>query len=311
MSAFPTARRSPSLRDAAFPKRPRRSGGRAGGVPTWVPMLLLAIGFLFVLDKLQESAKEKGVGRVDASRYRLHTGPLYFGDAWRNRLESILRRAQSIELSDQTAIAAIRAELGALSFVEQVGEPEVLWPDGIVFPLQLREPAACVPVGADYLPVSDDGVVMAGYSYGPHEVYGAWLPILGPAQRSQRAGPPAPGDRITDEALLAALQVARSMQRHLTPDQQRLLGRIVIDASSDQAPDGLPGGVVIDLEGKRRIVFGRPPGSGEPGELAVATKWQSVLSALEGGDQAPVWDLLDVRWDQPVMHLRDRDGDDS
>ncbi len=284
---------------------------RLGGVPTWVPMLLLAIGFLFVLDKLQQSAKEKGVGRVDTKRYRIHTGPLYFGDAWRNRLESILRRAQALDLNDGPAIAAMRAELGALSFVEQVGEPEVLWPDGIVFPLQLREPAACVPVGADFLPVSDDGVVMAGYSYGPHEVYGAWLPILGPAQRTQRAGPPAPGDRITDSALLDALQVARSMQRHLTPDQQRLLGRIVIDASAAEAPDGLPGGVVIDLEGKRRILFGRPPGSGEPGELSVDSKWQSVLSALEGGAQAPVWHLLDVRWDQPVMHLREEHGDDS
>ena len=286
---------------------------RRGGVPTWVPMLLLAIGFVFVLDKLQQSAKEKGVGHVDITRYRIHTGPLYFGEAWRSRLESILRRAQGLDLSDKPAIAAIRGELEALSFVEQVADPQVLWPDGLVFPLQLREPAACVPVGADFLPVSDDGVVLAGYSYGPHEVYGAWLPILGPAERTQRDGPPAPGDRITDAALLDALEVARSMQRNLTPEQQRLLGRIVIDASAAKAPDGLPGGVVIDLEGKRRILFGRPPGSGEPGELSVITKWQSILAGLAApsGSEPPVWDLLDVRWDEPVMHLRGPLGDDS
>jgi len=277
-------------------------------------MLLLAIGFVFVLNHLQQSAKRQGVGRVDTTRYRIHTGPLYFGDAWRNRLERILLRTQGLELTDKAAIAKIKNELEELTFVEEVGEPEVSWPDGLIFPIKLREPAACVRVGDDYLPVSDDGIVLAGYSYSPHEVYGAWLPILGPTERLSRRGSPVPGDRIEDAALLDALDVARSMQRHLIPAEQKRLGRIVIDASRDKAPDGFPGGVQIDLDGKRRILFGRPPASGEPGELPVATKWRSILTALSP-EAEQEWDLLDVRWDTPVLHSRDEalgeTGEDS
>ncbi len=286
-------------------------------------MLLLAIGFIWVLDKLQQSAKDQGVGSVDTTRYRIHTGPLYFGDAWRNRLERVLRRAETVDLADQPAIDSITSELLALSFVEEVGLPEVHWPDGLIVPVKLREPAACIRVGDDFLPVADDGMVLAGYSYAPHEIYGAWLPILGPTEQLVRGGPPAPGDQITDPALLRALTVAGSMQRNLLPDQQRMLGRIVIDASSETAPDGLPGGVRIDLEGKRRILFGRVPGNDEPGELPAAHKWRSVLSALQpdpepgsSAEGAPrenetPWDLLDVRFDTPVIHYRQAAGDGS
>ncbi|MEZ5974455.1 MAG: hypothetical protein R3E96_06340 [Planctomycetota bacterium] len=275
-------------------------------------MLLLAVGFVWVLNRLQLSASRQGVGEVELGRYRLHSGPLYFSGAWRNRLERILRKADRLTLGDTEAIAALTRELAALSFVEEVGVPEPQWPDGLVIPLRLREPAACVRVGGDYLPVSDDGVVMAGYSYGPHEVYGAWLPILGPTDRLARLGPPTPGDRIDDPALLDALKVARSLQRYLTPAQQRLLGRIVIDASHETSiADNLPGGVFLDLEGKRRILFGRPPGSDQPGELPVDHKWRSILSVLEAGEAGPPWDLLDVRFDVPRLALRTEAGDGS
>jgi len=274
-------------------------------------MLLLAIGFVYVLHELQDSAKQHGVGRVDTTRYRIHTGPLYFGDAWRNRLERILRRTESIDLADTAAIEQIVDELKTLSFVEDVRPPEVHWPDGLIFDIQLREPAACIRVGDDFLPVADDGVVLAGYSYAPHEIYGAWLPILGPTERLVPTGPPGPGDRIEDPALLDALKVAGSMQRNLVPSEQKLLGRIVIDASSPNAPDGLPGGVHIDLEGKRRILFGRVPGSGDPGELPVQTKWRAIVDAFDPEGGEPTWDLLDVRFDVPVIHYRPEKGDGS
>jgi hypothetical protein len=273
-------------------------------------MVFLAVAFVWVLNSLQMSAREKGVGVCELTRVRLHHEPLYFGDAWQRRVERILRRRDRLDLSDLNAIAALRAELAELSFVEEVGEPEVIWPDGLVVPLRLREPAACIRVGDDFLPVADDGKVMAGYSYAPHEVYGAWLPILGPTDRLLRAGLPSPGDFITDEALLAALKVAGSMQRNLLPREQRLLGRIVIDASHEMAPDGLPGGVRIDLEGKRRILFGRPPGGDFPGELPARLKWMAISQALGEGLDGAAWDLLDVRWEEPVRQVRgatDRD----
>ncbi len=282
-----------------------------GSVPAWVPMVFLAAGFVWVLNSLQMSAKEKGVGVCEVTRVRLHHEPLYFGDAWQRRLERILRRHEQVDLSNPAAIASLKAEFAGLSFVEEVGEPEVVWPDGLVVPLRLREPAACIRVGDDFLPVADDGMVLAGYSYAPHEVYGAGLPILGPSDRLLRAGMPSPGDFLQDEALLTALKVAGSMQRNLIPKQQRLLGRIVIDASHEQAPDGLPGGVRIDLDGKRRILFGRPPGGDFPGELPARIKWMAIAAALQPNSSGGPWDLLDVRWDEPVRQVREAPDDDS
>ncbi len=292
----------------ASSKAPRSS--QQGSVPAWVPMVFLAAGFVWVLNSLQMSAREKGVGICEVTRLRLHHEPLYFGDAWQRRLERILRRYEQVDLSNPAAIASLKAEFANLSFVEEVGEPEVVWPDGLVVPLRLREPAACIRVGDDFLPVSDDGMVLAGYSSSPHEVYGAWLPILGPSDRLLRAGLPSPGDFIQDEALLAALKVAGSMQRNLLPKEQRLLGRIVIDASREKAPDGLPGGVHIDLNDKRRVLFGRPPGGDFPGELPARIKWMAIASALHPDSEGGPWDLLDVRWDEPIRQLREVPDDD-
>jgi hypothetical protein len=291
--------------------RSRGHYGRRGSVPAWVPMIFLAVGFVWVLNSLQMSAREKGVGICELTRMRLHHDPLYFGDAWQRRLERILRRREKIDLSDLSAVQSLKAELAGLSFVEEVGEPEVVWPDGLVVPLRLREPAACIRVGDDFLPVADDGMVLAGYSYAPHEVYGAFLPILGPSDRLLRAGLPSPGEFIEDEALLAALKVAGSMQRNLIPREQRLLRRIVIDASHEFAPDGLPGGVRIDLEGKRRILFGRTPGGDFPGELPAQIKWKAISDALQQGLKNVEWDLLDVRWEDPIRQVRGILSDDS
>ncbi len=291
--------------------KPGRRERLRGSVPAWVPMVFLAVGFIWVLNSLQMSAREKGVGTCEVTRVRLHHEPLYFGDAWQRRLERILRRRETVDLSNAAEVASLKAEFARLSFVEEVGEPEVVWPDGLVVPLRLREPAACIRVGDDFLPVADDGMVLAGYSYAPHEIYGAWLPILGPSDRLLRAGLPSPGDFIQDEALLAALKVAGSMQRNLIPKEQRLLGRFVIDASRELGPNGLPGGVRLDLEGKRRILFGRPPGGDFPGELSAQTKWMAIAEALNTGDAPLQWDVLDVRWDEPVKHVRGASDEDS
>ena len=91
----------------------------------------------------------------------------------------------------------------------------------------------------------------------------------------------------------------------LTPQQQELLGRVVIDAT--RAPFcgvGEPG-IRIALGAGRLIHFGRAPATDEPGELPVDLKWRSVAGALALMGAAPHdWDLLDVRWDRPDLVLR-------
>ncbi|MFT7678991.1 MAG: hypothetical protein ACI8QC_002990 [Planctomycetota bacterium] len=279
---------------------------RRGRVPAWVPLGLVLAGFVWVLQGLQQSADDRGVGFVDLTRYRVDRGSRYFPAAWRARLERILSQGAQLDATDAQALENLVSDLEALSFVAEVGTAEVVWPDGLVVPLRLLEPVAAIRVGDDYLPVAFDGTVLAGYAYAPHEVYGAWLPVLGPHQLVAGMKPePEPGDVLNLPALADALAVVESMQRTLTPDEQRSLGRILVDASARLAPDGFPGGVRIELESARAVLFGRPPGSGNPGELPAHLKWQHLLNALVDLESGQGWDLLDVRWDEPVALRRE------
>ena len=270
-----------------------------------MPLGLILAGFVWVLQGLQDNANAHGVGQVDLLRYRLDRGSRYFPPAWRARLERILTTAQALDARDKDALEALRAELSELSYVEEVGATEVIWPDGLVVHLRLREPTAAIRVGEDFLPVAADGTVLAGYAYAPQEVYGAWLPVLGPHSLVAELEPePSPGDLLDHPALVAGLAVVDSLQRHLEPAHQRALGRVLIDASQPNAPDGLPGGVRVELEGARVVLFGRPPGSGHPGELPAHLKWQGVRNGLAMLAAGKSWDLLDVRWDEPVVLQR-------
>ena len=69
-------------------------------------------------------------------------------------------------------------------------------------------------------------------------------------------------------------------------------------------------GIVIDLEHRRRILFGRVPDGRSPGELPAAAKWQSVASALELLRRGEDWELVDVRWDQMTTQWR-RSAEDA
>jgi hypothetical protein len=280
--------------------------GRRGAVPGWLPLTIL-VGVLFIVVRsLESDARSRGVARVDVKRYALHESTRYVHPAWRAALERVLRRCNEVALDDADAIDDLVAELRALPFVAEVGAPEVIWPDGLTVPLRMHEPVACIRVGGrDFLPVSADGTVLSGYTLEPHAAYGAWLPALGPhglgeAQRGEYE----PGDKLAESALLDALDMARSMWWHLTPEEVRALGPLVIDASREKAPtaSALPGGVVLDLEGARRILFGRPPKPIHPGELPLARKWEHVRTGLEilreDHPEHRLWDVLDVRFDE-------------
>jgi hypothetical protein len=266
-------------------------------------MALALCGLIWVFWRLEGRAAERGVARIDATRFRLDAGDRWVGDAWRARLARVLAAAGELDARDAGRLRELRGELSALSFVAEVGELEVLWPDGLRVPLRLHVPVACVRVGDDFLPVAEDGTVLAGYSYAPHEIDRAWLPVLAPLDAA--LNPPVPGDVLDASRLLDALAVARSMREHLSVPDRRRLGRVVIDASRSEAFDGLPGGVQIDLEGARRVLFGRSPRVRAPGELPAQLKWESVLVALDRLELGESWDLFDVRWDEPVAYARD------
>lgn len=275
----------------------RRSAG--AHLPPWVPLVLALAGLAWAASRLARHADANGVATVDLRRYRLHAADSWFAPAWQERLERVLAGGVELDLRDRDALRALTAELEALSFVAEVGAPEVLWPDGLSIPLRLHRPIACLAVGSGFLPVAEDGTVLAGFVRAPPDVADAWLPVLAGAARDA-----AVGARLQEPAWIDGLAVARSMVDHLRVEDRRALGRVLIDARHDFAPDGLPGGVTIDLEDRRRILFGRSPAADAPGELPVALKWSAVAWAIEELREGRDWSLLDARWDEPVLFAR-------
>ncbi len=287
-------------------------------MPVWVPLLLLFGGLIIGLQALQDDARQRGVAKIDVTRYRLMADSQWLSAAWTDELERILVQVRTLPVDDTEQIQAFSDEIAALPFVDRVGAFSVQWPDGLIIPIKMHEPVACIRTGdRDFLPVAADGTVLGGYTYAPHAAYGGWLPTLGPhGFVEERQGLLEPGSKIEVPEALAALSVANSMWMHLGVEDLLRIGRIVIDATATDAPvldraatalkpARLPGGVKIDLEGGRRIFFGRPPFPVHSGELPVGYKWSHVRSAMEATESAEGnWALLDVRFDESVRLTR-------
>lgn len=281
-------------------------------MPTFVPLALLFIVLFAGFAALQRSADDHGIARVDVSRYRLQSAGQWLSPAWLDELERILASVREISADDLDAIRGLQAEVAGLPFVAEVGTPEVQWPDGLIFPLRLHEPVACIATGGDFLPVAADGTVLGGYALRPHQAFGGYLPTLGP---HGLVASPLPGEVLEHPAHRAALDVAASMWRHLDVADLQRLGRIVIDASAESAPvfdripgsvtpEALPGGVFLDLEGGRRVHFGRPPRPIFEGELPVGLKWGHLRRGLASEAEEEPWSILDVRFDEAVSLTR-------
>ena len=296
----------------------RSQHSKRGAVPVWVPLLLLFMGIVLGLKALQREARARGVAQIDVTRYRLLAESQWLSAAWTDELERILVEVRTLPVDDPAKLAEFVAEVESLPFIAKVGQYSVQWPDGLIVPVKLREPVACIRTGGrDFLPVSADGMVLGGYTYAPHEAYGGWLPTLGPHGLVEEIqGPLEPGDQIEVPEVLAALGVADSMWGYMGVEDPRRMRRVVIDATAQEAPvldrvaselepAQLPGGVKIDLEGGRRVFFGRPPVPVHSGELPVGVKWTHICNALEEADVGSShWALLDVRFDEVVKLTR-------
>lgn len=286
-----------AVRSFEAPARGRGGSSSRGGVPIWVPLGLLLVLVAVVGSYLSRDGEDLGV--VDTSRFaiRVTGGGTPVLPIWQDRLASILGQEGDVSAHDRGAIEELAERVSQLSFVAEVGQPEVIWPDGVSLPMRFHVPCANVRVGDIYLPVAENGTILSGGSSLPHEIDGYPLPVLGPLDGAlDRLRP---GDRLVDDRHRDALSVALSLGRELAPSERRDLGRILIDASAPLAVDGQPGGVVLDLEERRRILFGRSPRGYHPGELPAPAKWRHVAAAaatLAGGGD---WAVLDARWDEP------------
>jgi len=275
-------------------------------VPIWVPAFIALTTFGVAWSRFERWSKGAGLACIDPLRYELSAGDEWVAPAWERSLARLQSETLDIDAHEVTALREWAARVERLAFVAEVGEPEVVWPDGATLPVRLRVPAANVQSAGLFYLVSEDGIVLEGASELPHQAWGLPLPVLGPFE----AVPVdlRPGDALVDRRLRASLAIVRSMWDHLGYDEVAALGRCYVNAGHEVAPDGLPGGAVIDLEGRRRILFGRAPShdgwGAAPGELPTDIKWSHVSSALSHWETDDDWSLFDVRWDRMEAYSR-------
>lgn len=298
-------------------RAPARLAGRAlardrrGHVATWLACFLLLGAGVWFVTRLEEDSKEHGFNRIDPRYSRVEPLSGYFDDRWRLALASRLAVLPEISADDAEGIEAVRRSLVTLPFVAEVGPGTVMWPDGLELPVRFRRPIACLPARNGYVLVAEDGVVLPGDWTRPPRVDGAWLPVLGPIEGAPR-GPDAgigQGDRIRERRHRDALSIAASMRSALSTEDFEAMGAALIDASRAPMASVAEPGAVIDLEGGRRVYFGRTPDCGEPGELPAVRKWAALARALRMLRPSAIdprdWSLLDVRWDVPDILWRD------
>jgi len=286
-----------------------RGVARAGRVRFWVPFCLVAVGSIWALGRLAEPVEAAEFTRIDLRRLRLQPTQGGFSDPrWELELVAKLAGLPTPDSHDVAALAAVAKSVAELPFVAETGTPRVLWPDGVEVPVRLREPVACVRTGQEFRLVSEDGIVLPGSWVEPPQVAGRPLPVIGPNDGAFDKRPA--GWRLAERRHQDALAVAVSMRRDLPAEDAATLGPLLIDATRSPATSVEEPGTLLELGEKRLVLFGRAPGSGQPGELPDELKWRSLSRAAallrgEGGAPAQDWSVVDLRWDTPAIRPRD------
>lgn len=285
---------------------------RTGRALLFGPLLfvVLVLFGVWISGRLDRHAARAGFGQIETDRIRVDlqgaagSWAPWLDPRWAEALSTAVAGVPSFPADDPEGVAAVTAALSSFPFVAELGTPRVIWPDGLDVPVRLRRPVACVALDGRFWPVAIDWqprgdvpgpacVLLPGSSLTPPAFRGAFLPVIG----GLAAKPNDPW--VRDPALLGALSVADSFWSELPPADARRLGRFVIDASGDGEASVERPGTVLELEGGRRVWFGRSPYRATAGELAVETKWAHLMAAIGYLDAGRDWTLVDVRWDRP------------
>jgi len=272
--------------------------------------VVVGVAFWIAQRQIGSRAASADFKSIQTDRARLDPGVEWVDPRWEPELRTRLAAHADFAPDDGVARARLAEELLGLSFVAEVGLPEVVWPDGLRLDLRMRQPVACVPVGQSFYPVARDGTLLSGVWGAPPPIGPGHLPVLGPLDGA--CDDLRPGDVLEREERWAALATAASLLDHLDDADLASLGRATIDASRAALSSAEEPGTRVYLEGSRVVLFGRAANTGEPGELPVDKKWSSLsgaLALLRAGELD--WDLVDVRWDQPELRERSADERDG
>jgi hypothetical protein len=279
-----------------------------GRLRLWVPLFLIFWACVWAIDGLTRDVFASGYTTLDPRRSRLDVRTGFVDPRWERWMAERLAGLSEISSLDDDGVRGMAATVAALPFVAEIGEPRVRWPDGFELPVRLRQPAACIRSGEEYLAVSSEGVVLPGAWPTPPWIDPGFLPVIGPNDHAfDRARP---GDVLREARHLDALSVAVSMRGALTKEDFEAMGPPLIDASRARQASPSEPGIVLELEHRREVYFGRPPWTREPGELPCARKWASLSRALRRlvGPDPRDWSVLDVRWDAAGIQERAAPG---
>ena len=86
-----------------------------------MPLGLLVAGLFVGLQALEKDARSRGLARIDATRYRLHSGSKWLSHAWTEQLERILVETRDLPADDPGVIADFAERVEALPCVAEVG----------------------------------------------------------------------------------------------------------------------------------------------------------------------------------------------
>lgn len=284
----------------------RASAERRGRVPLWV-VLLLGGGLASLACKvLSEDFLDSDVAVIDTRRVAIE-GADWAPAGWSDWLAARLAAHGPISSLDGEGRRVLVAEIEASPFVRSVTAEHVLWPDGLALDVELRRPVASLRTrDGRFRIVAADGMVLPGLWPTPPEHADGVLPVVGPndgALFDLRAG-----DELVEERHLDALSVAVSLGVHLSAEELRFLGPVLIDAELARASSVDEPGTRLFLEDWRLVFFGRAPREARPGELPEAHKWAHLRRAIGTLGDGADWDLLDVRWDRGRIRYRERAG---
>ena len=290
---------------------------RVGRVPTWIPFGIFLVGVIWFFDGLSQGVAAAGFERIDPRSSKLDVRGGFVDPRWNDILREEMARLPEASTHDREAVARIAASVSRLPFVAEIGEPRVLWPDGVDVPLRLRRAGACVQQRGEFLIVAEDGTILPGRWPTPPWIATepgklGFLPVIGPNDGAFDDA--RPGDRLHETRHLDALAVAVSMRANLTQDDFERLGPPLIDATQARVASVEIPGVLIRLEAGRVVYFGRSPLATSIGERPIEDKWAdlrkatALLASIDGTAPpggAKDWVFLDVRWEHGDIAWRE------
>jgi hypothetical protein len=196
---------------------------------------------------------------------------------------------------DQGLTKRLAAAFREHPWIESVREVRLAYPPQVVIQVEYRRPVALVALKAGLYPIDPEGVLLPPADFSPQDA--ERFPVVQNV-RSVPAGPA--GLSWGDPVVLASARLADAM-RNDWPDLQ--LTAIVAPKPTKAQVD--PADLIFSLtaKGGSRIVWGRAPGSGHPGELTAVQKigrLHKYLKEFGGFDQPRGPYEIDIRHWQEI-----------